>query len=281
MGCRGGWLAIVCCLIAGGACGDSDFLEIAASEAGGPPSAMDARADLPPDLPPDGGIETRLDGVSPMPDAAVVLPDAAGAEFCGADPGSLEAGVRELLRQMNIGVSVQIRLQLVELEVPGLCDALGFRLVEVRFLNADGLEGSRNVFLYGRGLLRELAGEDLWGLTVDSGVMFRGELYFTFGWGSGYWRSQISKIAVVDGHIVQQWSPSFSQGGSPAWRLFVRLEQDRVAVDGGPGEVEWWTLQFNVWSHARLLGFVRSDDSGPLGLKIVDAAGQEIRSIPP
>ena len=192
-----------------------------------------------------------------------------GRRFCGADPASVEPALRDSLGQTGPFQPGQV----TELEVPGLCPALGFRIFEVRFLRADGLESSsRNVFLYGRGLLRELAGHQLWGLSVDSGVMSGGALYFSYGWGSGCLaqpRQQNRRGRRPNRPAVV--APSHKR--RPRWRLFVRGDQDRVRVEGGAGEDEFWNLRFNVWSDARLLGYAGSKVLGLEHRRRIGASG--------
>ncbi len=81
------------------------------------------------------GSEAPINGPAAGQDAPVLYHDAAGQEVCGADPASVEPALREFLGQTGPFQPGQV----TELEVPGLCPTLGFRIFEVRFLQADGL----------------------------------------------------------------------------------------------------------------------------------------------
>lgn len=149
-------------------------------------------------------------------------------------------------------------------EVKGLWEGLKVAVFEVQdSLNGYVFDGY--VFAYHDGQIIRLANSN-GAPGLFSGLVSNGAFYYTYGFGSGIFRSHVAKMQIADGRLEVSIS-----GGFRDEVLFVTTDSGGKVkvVDGG-----FKPFNFNDWGAARGVGFAGMTNSS--GLQIIDAKGNII-----
>jgi hypothetical protein len=116
--------------------------------------------------------------------------------------------------------------------------------------------------------------EDLWFGLIDSGVVANGAFYYSWGYGSGIYTSNLGKLVLDAASLVRTTGPGYRNPGSGPPGLVVALENARLVVYRAT--VNWG--KFNEWLNPEPMGYLK--DFGDR-LAVVDGSGKEISTTLP
>jgi hypothetical protein len=180
----------------------------------------------------------------------------------------LEALVRKELGTIAPGLAPDVGFRVEEHRVDGLWEGLHVQLLTVRFLAGDGTVFRDAALALHRGLLTPCAVTS-GGHGLMSAVVWNGQCYYSYSWGSGIHRSHLGRIAVTRGTLTR-----LDSVGYPHLDLFVRIAATGPRVERGGFE------RFNVWHGGEPVGTVAVGGSGLVLLEDT-GRGQEASELRP
>ena len=202
---------------------------------------------------------------------APLCPDA-GAACSGTriDNKQAASAYAEYVRQTNPQVAPRGSYLAEEKTVANLWDVLQAQLLFATWYDDDGTAGNTTAFLYRNCTITSVT-QDSWFAEIDSGVVANGAFYFSWGSGSGIYRSNLGKLVPSGTAFLRTTSDAYFNPGSGPPGLVVSLENGRLVVDRARGK-------FNEWTNPERIGFLK--DFGDR-LAVVDANGKEISATLP
>jgi hypothetical protein len=157
-----------------------------------------------------------------------------------------------------------------EKTVASLWETLQAQLFFATWYANDGTAGNTVAFLYRNCMVTLPTGDSMFS-EIDSGVIANGVFYFSWGSGSGIYRSNLGKLALKGTTLTRTTSAAYFNPGSGPPGLVVSLENERLVVDRAWGK-------FNEWTNPERMGFLK--DFGDR-LAVVDSNGKEISTTLP
>jgi len=137
----------------------------------------------------------------------------------------------------------------------------------------DGTAGNTTTFLYRDCTITTLSDNSGF-VRIDSGEVTNGAFYYSWGSGSGIYRSNLGKVALDGTTLIRATSPSYFNPSSGPPGLVVTLENARLVVYRAA--VAWG--KFNEWTNPEPIGFLK--DYGDR-LAVVDDTGKELSTTLP
>jgi hypothetical protein len=189
------------------------------------------------------------------------------------DTTQAAAAFAQHIRQINPGLNPATTFGADEKTVANLWDAMQAQLFFGKMYAQDGSVWQEVAFLY-RGCAVTLPTEDWTFGLIDSGVVANGAFYYSWGWGSGIYRSNLGKLAPNGTSLVRTTSPAYFNPSSGPPGLVVALEDGRLVVYRAT--VYWG--KFNEWLDPEPMGFLK--DFGDR-LAVVDDSGKELSTTLP
>jgi hypothetical protein len=250
------------------------------------PVVVTGRSIEPPCLPPAGGTTGTggtggtggATGIGGTTASSGMGSGGATASSTGVDGGCAQSPIDTTRASVAfsdyLGRATSPSIQAEEKTVPGLWDEIHAQLFSGKVYADDHSVSSECSFIYRNCALTMLTDNCTWFGPVASGVATQGAFYYSWGSGSGVYRSRFGKLAPSGDGLVKTISGEYFNPSLGPPTLVVALENGQLRVYRA--NVYWG--KFNDWQDPEFMGTLK--DFGDR-LAIVHSNGQELPSTLP